>query len=155
MSSLTEKVLMIGFGATICLSLFSLITPLLNNVQTASRDLNNNRDVLYFYEMITEIKRKSEETIHFPSQDFRIHYDFSNATEIQFSISSISTIQIVMEREHQVFVEVIDFDRSIKFWDESTGLEIIFYHFTRTEETNGPIKVTFAIAQYSSLYFVF
>ncbi len=156
MSSLTEKVLMIGFGATICLSLFSAITPLLNQLQFESGTSSFNRDILKFYEMITAIKRNGQNAIQFPDQDFNIHYDFSIASSIQFSKSDNSTLNVDMELESHLFVEIVEFDINITIWRLDNLEEVELVSWTATEERNESIEITFNLIQLNeSLYFEF
>ncbi len=143
MSSLTEKVLMIGFGATICLSLFSMISPLLNNLLANNSNLNDNRDILKYYEMITEIKRKSEDAVQFFGEDFRIDYTFSSAKEIQFSKTNVTTLLIEMERENQVFIDIIEIKTTFTFWVKITGQHTAFYHYYPGNESDKSIEVKF------------
>ncbi len=156
MSSLTEKVLMIGFGATICLSLFSAITPLLNQLQFESGTSSYNRDVLSFYQMITEIERDSKSSIQLPDQDFRIHYNFSRANSIQFSKANNSTLYVEMELESQVFVQITEFQINFAFYFWGNPVEVESVIWTRTEESDDSIDITFDLFQLDNyLYFEF
>ncbi len=154
MSSLTEKVLMIGFGATICLSLISAITPVLNQLQIESGASSNNRDILKFYQMITNIERNAKDSIQFPDQNFRIHDDFSKANSIQFSKLNATTLNVEMQIEDQIFVQIIEFEIIFTLWGNPVEKE--FLKWTNPEDSKTPIEITFDLTQHNQiLYFAF
>ncbi len=155
MSSLTEKVLMIGFGATICLSLFSAIAPLLSQIQVEYGTSSYNRDIIKFYQMETEIKRNSQNAIQIPEQDFRIHYDFSTANSIQLSKINNSTLGLEMILEvNEIFHEIIKFEINITIWRQNSFEEVEFVSWTKMEERDESIEVIYDLYQYEGiLYF--
>src|SRR4030043_64517 len=113
MSSFVEKILFVGFGATICLTLFSMIAPILEQLKIDSEKPNYNSDVYSFYELTTMIKRNSKNVQQFPDNQYWIHQNFSIANSIQFTIVNKKTLNLELEFDNQVFVEIIEFQVNI------------------------------------------
>ncbi len=156
MSSLIEKILMIGFGATICLSLFSLITPLIDHLQFDDGNSNYNSDVLNFYQLITEIKRNGKIAIHFPGQEFSIENHFSKANSIQFFKPNNLTLNIELELENKLFVGIIEFEVKITIRLVNNPEELQYYRISSPNEGERSINLMFRLFQMNnSLWFEF
>ncbi len=142
---------MIGFGATICLTLFSMITPLMNQIQLNSEKSNNNHDILNFYTLITEIKRNGNTASQFPGEELRINNSFSSAKSIQFSKTNNSTLLLTMELGHQEFIEIIAFDINITIRQRDPPGEFQYLRFSRPEESDTTIEINFNLFRWNNL----
>jgi len=156
MSSFIEKILLIGFGAVICLALFSMISPLLEQLQIDNEKPNSNPDVINFYGLITQIKKNSKTIQQYPDNQFRIENNFSIANSIQFSMINNLTLCLELEFENQIFMEIIEFPAKFTLRKCGVQQEYQYYRLSRNVENLDSIGIILDLSQKNNvLWFEF
>ena len=119
MSSIVEKLLIIAFGAVICLNLFSMISPILEKINMDSTFQDDGANAAIFYNFVNNIKTGENLAKDSPGNIITVNSSYSKARIIEFSkVDNFSIITQIYLGSDQVS-ETIVFHSEVFLYENS------------------------------------
>ena len=123
MSSIIEKILIIGVGAIICLNLFSTISPVFEQINSEMPNQDPNNDIVEFYKFIKEVEQSEKIVQNSPGQVIELNYSFTIADSLFFSKNDNFTLTIQLSIEDKQISEAIVFQSYMKLFENKNNQE--------------------------------
>jgi hypothetical protein len=145
MSSIVEKLLMIALGAIICLNLFSMIIPIINNLDSSVGSQNPNPDVTEFYNLLTKIQQAETQAQESPGTEIEIDASFTTADSLYFVQNDNMTLTIQLSFDNEQISEAISFQSYIELFQMQNEQENESDFILVTKSSSNQIQISFFI----------